>query len=326
MSTVQEPKTREEIQRDFNQLLRRHEANASQISTKAEEAEQAKHKELVEAAASYTVESIVNDLAKLQLGFGRSVDEIASQLDGESSKLGQMRRAIEVERTRLEQLQGTVVAAEALAILEQDRRRSLEDLEEEVAQARQTLADDTAQTREGWTQDEEDLARANQEYTEQLAKDRKQSEEERAYEQARLSKVEADERAASRRDVERELASAEAGKAKDWAAREKVLTDDATKIDELRAKVEGFASELEDAAKNAREKAIAKVNREAKFELEMLEKQQASDEKVFELKVQTLEERITRQAALIVELSGKLDTTIAKSQNLAAQAFQRPNT
>lgn len=326
MSTVHEPHTREEIQREFNQLQRKHEAAASQISTKAEEAEQAKHRELVEKAAQYTVESIVNGLAKLQLGFGRSVDEIATQLDEESSKLGQMRRAIEVERARLERLQGTVVAAEALAILERDRSQSLAALEEEVAEARKALADEIAEVREGWTLEEEELAQANAEYSEQLTKERKQAAEDHEYEQARLAQVEADERATKRLEVERELADAEALKSKDWAAREKVLDENAERIAELRTKVEGFATALDEAAKGAREKAIVSVNREAKFELEMLDKQHESDVKVFELKVQTLEERIARQAALIVELSSKLDSTIAKSQNLAEQAFQRPNT
>lgn len=321
MSTLHEPKTREEIQTAFDQLLRRHQARAAQIATKAEEAEARKHRDLVERAAGYTVESIVNGLAKLQLGFGRAVDEIAAQLDEESSKRGQLRRAIEVERARLEQLQGTVVAAEALAILEQDHGRSLAELDEQVGQARKALADEMLATREGWQRHEEELARANEAHAEQQAKQRKQAEEEHEYERARVLQVESDQRTVQRREVERELGALEAAKAKDWSAREKVLTDEATRIEELRTKVAGFAAALEQATKESREKAIASVLRDAKHEHELLGKQHISDTKVFELKVQTLEERIVRQAALIQELSAKLDSTIGKSQDLAAQAF-----
>ncbi len=321
MSTLHEPKTRQEIQHAFDQLLRRHQARASQISTKAEEAEARKHRELVENAAAYTVESIVNGLAKLQLGFGRAVDEIAAQLDEESSKRGQLRRAIEVERARLEQLEGTVVAAETLAILEQDHRRSLAELDEQVGGARKTLGDERVATREGWQRQEDELARAAQAHAELQAKQRQQAEEERAYELARVTQVEADERAAERQKLERELGEQEAAKAKDWAAREKVLDEDAARIEELRTKVAGFPEALDKAAKEAREKAIASLLRDAKHENELLEKQQRGDIKVFELKVQTLEQRIARQAALIEELGSKLDHTIAKSQDLAAQAF-----
>ncbi|MCA9704290.1 MAG: hypothetical protein KDK70_00375 [Myxococcales bacterium] len=325
MPTVHEPQTREEIQRQFTQLQRRHEAAASQISTKAEAAEQAKHRELVQKAADYTVESIVNGLAKLQLDFGRAVDQIAVELDEESSKLPLMRRAIEVERARLEQLQGTVVAAEALAILEKDHAMSLAELDEQIAKARQALADEMAQVREGWQREDDERTTTQAEQAEFLAKERKQAEGDHAYELARQAQLESDQRAHKRLEVERQLTEEEQAKGKDWAAREKVLADEAERITELRAKVAGFAEALEQAAKEAREKAIASVNREAKFELEMLDKQHGSDVKVFELKVQTLEERIARQAALITELSGKLDSTIAKSQSLAEQAFRRPN-
>lgn len=324
-TTVQEPQTREEIQKEFDRLIRKHEASAQQISTKAEEAERNKHRELVDRAAAYTVESIVNDLARLQLGFGTAVDGIAGQLDTESNKLGELRRAIEIERGRLEQLRGTFVAAEALAILEQDHRQKLAAFEEEAADARKALADEMTEVREDWQREEQQLAEQEAERTELLAKGRQLEAEQHAYEQARLDRLEADEHATRRRELERQLADEEATRVKDWSAREKVLAEGAEKTDELRTRVGGFEAELEQAKKDAREKAIATVHREAKHELSMLDKEHEGNVKVYELKVQTLEDRIARQTELIADLDGKLDATIAKSQGLAEQAFHRPN-
>lgn len=324
-TNVQEPQTREEIQKEFDRLLRKHEASASQISTKAEEAERNKHRELVDRVAEYTVESIVNDLARLQLGFGSAIDGIASQLDTESGKLGELRRAIEIERARLERLRGTFVAAEALAILEQDHRLKVAAFEERAGTARKTLADETSAQREEWQRDEQRQAQEDAERAELLAKGRQLAAEQHAYEQARLDRLEADDHATRRRELERQLADEEAVKVKDWSAREKVLAEGAEKTDELRTRVAGFEAELEQAKKDAREKAIASVHREAKHELEMIEKEHESNVKVFELKVQTLEDRIARQSELIADLNTKLDATIAKSQGLAEQAFRRPN-
>lgn len=323
-TTVQEPQTREEIQKEFDRLLRKHEASSSQISTKAEEAERNKHRELVDRAAEYTVESIVNDLARLQLGFGTAIDGIADQLDAESNKLGELRRAIEIERGRLEQLRGTFVAAEALAILEQDHRHKLTAFEEEAAEARKALADEMAEVREEWQREQQQLAEQEAERAELLAKGRQLEAEQHAYEQARLDRLEADEHASRRRELERQLADEEATRTKDWGARDKVLAEGAEKTDELRTRVEGFEAELEQAKKEAREKAISAVHRDAKHELEMLDREHEGNVKVFELKVQTLEDRIARQAQLITELDTKLDATIAKSQGLAEQAFRRP--
>lgn len=320
MAAVHEPKTRDEIQKEFDKLLRTHEQRSSQISTKAEEAEQVRDRELVERAAGYTVESIINSLAKLQLGFGSSVEAISTQLEAESSKLGELRRAIVVEGQRLEQLRSTVVAAEALAILKQDGQQRLAALEEQAAQARTQLEQEMAARREQWQREREEAEAASAELEQTQAKERAQAEEEHKYERERLAKVEADENAVRRTALERTLADEEAAKSKDWAAREKALAERAQELETLRTKVEAFAAALEEATNKARDKAIAAVNREAKFELEMLDKEHEGNVKVFELKVQTLEQRIERQTALIADLNAKLDATIAKSQNLAEAA------
>ncbi len=325
MSVVHQPQSRDEIQRQFGSLLRKHEARASQITTKAEEAEQRQRAQLVDHAAGYTVESIVNGLAKLQLGFGTAVDEIAGKLETQANTRGDLRDAIEVERERLEQLQDTVVAAEALAILAQDRSQKLEAFEAKAKAARADLAEQIAETRQTWAQQQELAAQQTADSGELRAKERTQAEEAERYELARQHKVDEDARATQRLELERELAADEATRAKDWDAREKVLSEDAEKIAALRTRVATFEDELAESTKAAREKAIAAVHREAKFELEMLEKEHEGNVKVSELKVQTLAEQIERQAALIVDLDAKLDATIAKSQNLAEQAFVRPN-
>ena len=324
MAVVHEPKTREEIQKEFNQLLRTHEQRASQISTKAEEAVQIKDRELVERAAGYTVETIINSLAKLQLGFGSAVESIAAQLQTESDKLGELRRAIEVEAQRLEQLRSTVVAAEALAILKQDTQQKLAALTAEADLAKKQLADEQTAVREQWQKESEEAKTAAAEHEATQSKERKRAEEEHKYERERLAKIEADDNAGKRTAVERKIADEAATKNKDWAAREKALDKRAAEIEQLRTKVAGFGAELEAAATKAREKAIAAVNRDAKFEMDMLEKEHDANVKVFELKVKTLEERIARQTALIADLNVKLDATIAKSQGLAEQAFKRP--
>ena len=261
MSTVNEPKSREEIQREFDRLLKKHQARASQIATKAEQAERDKHRELVDRASGYTVESIVNGLAKLQLGFGSAVDDIADQLDNESSKLGEMRNAIEVEQARLEQLQGTVVAAEALAILEKGQAQEMAAFEEEAQEQRQALSDEMSSVRESWKEQAEQLEQDKAAAAEQQARTRALAEEAHNYEMERRRRLASDERATKRLELERQLAEEEAVKAKDWTAREKALAEEAEKLEELRTKAANYDEEVDAAAKAAREKAIASVKR-----------------------------------------------------------------
>lgn len=324
MSTQNEPKSRDEIQKAFAPLLRSHQAKASQITTKAEEAALAKEREVVDRAATYTVESIVNDLAKLQLEFGSSVDTIAERLTGESTKLDELRRAIKVEAKRLDSLRSTITAAEALAILEQDHQQKLAAFEEQVAEKTRDLEEDMAETRARWAKEAEEHAAAVAEYEASQAKDRQQSREDHAYDLERQKKLDADSNTERRRDVERALADDEAAKAKAWSAREKDLAEANQELEELRTKVAEFPGKLDEKVKAAREKAMASVHRQAKFDTEMADKVHAGKVKVAELKIQTLEERIKQQQEQIADLNSKLDATIAKSQNLAEQAFKRP--
>ena len=324
MSNQNEPKSREEIQRAFAPLLRGHQAKASQISTKAEEAALAKEREVVDRAATYTVESIVNGLAKLQLEFGSSVDAIAERLTGESDKLDELRRAIKVEAKRLDNLRNTILTAEALAILEQDHRQKLAAFEDEVAEKTRNLEQEMAETRARWTKEAEEYAASLAEYQSAQDKARQQVTADHEYELERQRRLDIDANAERRRDVERKLADDEAAKVKEWSAREKVLAEANQELEELRAKVAEFPTTLDDKVKAAREKAMATVHREAKFEAEMGEKEHAATLRVSELKIQTLEARIQQQEAQIAELNSKLDATIAKSQNLAEQAFKRP--
>jgi hypothetical protein len=323
MPNQNEPKSREEIQKAFAPLLRSHEAKAGQISTKAEEAQLAKEREVVDRAVTYTVESIVNDLAKLQLEFSSSVDVIAERLTGESAKLEELRGAIKVEAKRLDNLRSTILVAEALAILEQDHKHKLAAFEQEVAEKTLELEQEIAETRARWAKDAEEHAAEVAEHDAAQAKERAQASADHAYERERQGKLDADADAERRRDVERELADEEAAKVKDWNAREKQLSAVADELAELREKVAAFPQEMEDKVKAARDKAMATVNREAKFAAEMAQKEHDGKLKVAELKIHTLEERIARQTALIAELNEKLDATIAKSQNLAEQAFKR---
>lgn len=324
MSTQNEPKSREEIQKAFAPLLRSHQAKASQISTKAEEAELAKDREVVERASTYTVETIVNGLAKLQLEFGSSIEDIANQLSVESDKLGELQRAIQVEARRLDSLRHTILAAEALSILKQDHKQKLDALEERVAEQRSGLEDDINETRAEWEREAKEHEAALAEYTASQDKERTQASEDHKYESERQKRIDSDADAERRRDLERQLADEEANKAKDWSAREKVLSEAEDKLAELRTKVEAFPTELEEAVKKARDKAIASVNREARFDAEMADKEHQANTKVAELKIQTLEQSIKAQEAQIADLNEKLDATIAKSQNLAEQAFKRP--
>lgn len=316
------PMSRDDVLKTFAPLLQSLGQSSAPVATKAEAAEQARAREIVERAGSYTVESIIKDLAELQVNLGGAVDTLAEQLQHEASKLGELRHALASETRRLQDLRSTRVAAEALEILIQDHKKKIQTLDEKAAQERQDLDDKIAKQRDAWNREQADRAAALAEADAAQGRERKGKEEQYAYEIDRQRKLSADEFAEKRRLLERQIAEGGAQRDKNWGEREKVLAAAKSEIEALRAKAEGFPKELEEQGKKARERTIAKVAADAKFEAELLEKESAANVEVFELKIRSLEERIGRQVAQIADLQKQLGTALEQTQNLAHKAIE----
>ncbi|HEY8375823.1 MAG TPA: hypothetical protein VIK91_05000 [Nannocystis sp.] len=316
------PKSREEVLKSFSPLLQKHVQQAAQPATKAEAAERAKLREAVERAAQYTSESIIKGMAELQVGFGAAIEALGARLASEASKLDELRRAITAETARLEDLKHVRIAAEALEILLQDDAKRLQALEDKFAAEIRELEEKIARQQEAWAKEDAEKAAAQAEADAAREKERKADEERYAYEIERQRRLVADEFAEKRRLLERQLAETQAQRDKDWTAREKVLAAAAGEIEALRTKVAGYAKELEEAGKAAREKVIVKLSADAKVDAELASRDHASSLEVGELRIRALEDRIEKQRAQIAELNAQLAAALAQTQGLAQKAVE----
>ena len=322
MTTLRDPRSRDEILKAFAPLLRTFEAQVAVVATKAEAAQEAADREVVARAASYSVESVVKGLAELELAFGGAIDALAERLGGESTKLAEVRRAIEVERRRHDALESTRIAADALEILKQDQARRAEALAAADAAAAAQLDREIAEARAAWARAEAERAQAEADHREAVSRERAQAEADYAYELDRKRKVASDGHEGRRRALERELGEARAAKEKEWGAREAALAAAAATIEALRPEVAGYEAAIEEATKKARERGIAAVSRDAKHEAELLAREVAANLEVYELKIKALDETIVQQAAEIDGLNKQLAEALAQAQTLAHKAMQ----
>ncbi len=325
MTTQDTLKTKDEILKAFNTLAQIRERLASQISTKAQAAEKAQERALVDQATTYTVESIIKGLADLQLGFGDELEKLADTLQGESDKLVEIQRAIHIEAARLNELRNIRVAAEAIAIQRQENAETLAKFEAEANEKSEDLQDSISNTRSRWEKEQAEHEEACESFNVELAKSRQQEEENFVYDLARKRKIEADKNSDKKRDLQRKLADQEAGKSKDWGKREQVLADNAVKIQELRDKVEAFPAELEQEVSKAKDAAIKSANSNAKVAAELAAKQSEGKIEVFELSIQSLESTITAQDAQLEKLQAQLQEAGLQSQELAVKAIENAN-
>ncbi|OUL29413.1 hypothetical protein BV372_23495 [Nostoc sp. T09] len=326
MTTVAVKDSKQQIVQAFQQIIAERKKLDSKIATKQEEAAKAKNQEILVAASTYTVDSIVKGLADLQLEFGGIVNALSEKLAQENSKLDELNRAIEIANQQLQELQQIRIVADALDILNQEHQEKLKILEQEIASKREALEKEITTRRKEWQKEQAEYEEALQAYNDLLVKQRTSEAEEYQYKLETTRKITTDAYEARKRNLEREIQENTQQKQKNWAEREKILTERQPLFTEYEKKVAAFPTELEEAVKKAREEAIKETSQKAKVEADLFEKEWESSKQSYELKIQSLEETIQKQTQQIEGISAQLQTALKQAQDLAMRAFDSSNT
>jgi hypothetical protein len=312
---------KQQLMQSFQQILVERKKLESKIATKLEVADKVKSKQILEAASTYTVDSIVKSLADLQLEFGSIVNSLSEKLGKENSKLDELNRAIEVETQYLQELQQIRTVADTIDVLTQEHQEKLRILEQDTTSKRETLEKEIAQTRKDWQREQAEYDEAVQVYNELLLKQRQQETDEYQYKLDNTRKINVDAYEAKKRNLEREVEESTQEKEKNWAEREKVLKGNEPLFAEYQKKVAAFPVELEEAVKKAREEAIKDTSQRAKVEADLLEKEWEAAKQSYELRIRSLEETIQKQIEQIEGISVQLQSTLKQAQDLAMRAF-----
>lgn len=306
----------------FQRILAERKDMALKIATKQEEAEREKNKQILQTASSYTVDGIVKGLAELQLEFGGIVNGLSEKLSKETSKLDELKRAIEVETQNLQELQQIRVIADTLYILNQEHQEKLKIIEQTATIQQETLEKEITQTRKIWQQEQTEFEIKLQEQNEFLTKERQRELEEYRYRLEQTQKINADNFQSKKRTLEREIQEATQAKEKDWAEREKALSEQQSLLGEYQKQIDAFPTELEEAVKKAREEAIKDASQDAKVKADLFEKEWQAAKQSYELQVQSLEQVIAKQIEQIESLTTQMQVAQQQAQDLALRAFQ----
>lgn len=322
MAIISQPETKQQILSAFQQLLAEKKKHESKVSTKGEEAEKEKNQELIKVASTYTVDSIVNGMASLQLNFGSIINDVSARLTTEIDKLDELKRAIAIETQHLENLQQIRLVADALHILNQEHQEKLTSLENQATLQKETIEKEQTQLRKSWGKEQAEFEIAVTEESELLIKQRTQEKADYDYEAERLRKVELDEYEETKRQQQRSLSEQNQEKEKDWQQREKVLKADRAEFAENENKIAGFEDELKKAYIKAKEDAIKEADRDAKVKSDLFEKDWEATQQGYDLTIASLETTIERQNEQINNLISQLQEATKQAQELAMRAFQ----
>ena len=321
MTTGAVKDSKQQLVQSFQQIRADRKKLDAKIATKQEEAEKVKNQEILAAASTYTVDSIVKGLADLQLEFGSIVNTLAEKLAQENTKLDELNRAIEIEKQRLQELRQIRIVADTSDIFTQEHREKLKVLEQDTANRKEALEKESATRRKEWQKEQIEFTERIQAENDLLAKNRQREQEEHEYKLATTRKLTTDAYEAKKRNLEREITEITQQKEKDWNEREKVLTDNQKLFTEYQQQAVKFPTELEEAVKKAREEAIRETSQKAKVEVDLFEKEWESTKQSYELKTKSLEETIVKQTEQIEGIAAQLQTALKQAQDLAMRAF-----
>jgi hypothetical protein len=308
----------------FQQLCEARTPLLSRLATREEVAAQERDKRIVETASTYTVEGVVKGLAELQLHFGGNIDELATRLSSEIRQLEEVRRAIAVETTHLEELRHIKIAAEALNILTQEQQEKADAFATDTTRQRQTLEQDIAEKRQAWQQEQAVHEQSGAAHEAALQKERQQEEETYRYEVERQRQIDTDAYAEKKHQVEVEYAATAAEKDKDWARRETLLAGQQQGLETYKAQVLTFPQELATAVQQGREEAIKAAQHSARVKADLLAKEAEADRRVHEAEMQTLHDTIRQQQTQLDALAADLKTALKQAQELSAKAIGGP--
>ncbi|WP_069469705.1 hypothetical protein [Candidatus Marithrix sp. Canyon 246] len=315
--TNSDPQT---IQVAFAKLRADYQLESAKVATKENLAARQQDKILVKQAAAYTADNIFQVLAKLQANFGQSIDGLTKDMTTEAEKLTQISKAIKVENQRLTSLNHIKIAAEALNILQQQHQQALQSLDKDYLQRNESLELKMTQQRDIWQQQQQQFENSKTKQHGQQDQSRHNEEEEYEYKLKRQHTETSDNYEKQQRDLEHQLAESERLKEKDWTTREQFLEKHQAEFAESQTKVESIPKEIEEASKKAREKAIRDNTKYAETQATLLQTEQASQRKSFELRIASLNQIVAEQKTQIAQLNEQLTAAAQQVQQLAMTA------
>ena len=296
----------------YNELVEKYEKikkDDEQDSLKESSVKKESRKENMED--TFTVETIVKDLADLKLSLNKTLTAISDRLISEVNTLETIKKEIQIETDRLSEIHHIQVEADSLNTLvkmHEDKRREIEK--------------EMSLIKEQWEKEQEEHDRQVRDRDEQLKKQRAREQEEYDYEIAMKRKKQKDAFEEEKALLQKQLVQEKEVKLKDIKEREEVLKASEEELFQLREQVKNFPIELSKTIEKVRQETKNQIEKDLKLKEELRLKETEGDKKVYELKIKNLEDTMLKQAMQIEGLSKQLDTSSRQVLTIANKAIE----
>lgn len=313
ITKVSTKNTKQELVDAYNQLARELKAAKSAPS------------EPSSAASSddgeLSIADIVQRLKTLTLSIGESSSSLQSALSAEATELQRLRGEADGYIDQLKTLHGIDVGPGTLAELIKRHGETAKAADAELSEKRKAFDKDMSAAKAAWKREQQEHVARTKEATTQLERTRQRDGQEYKYGIERQHKAENDAIAQARKTFGQELADLEERTRGEWTDKEKAIAEREKELAELTKKSGAFEGELESANKKGEAEGIGIARRQTKTQSDLKKKDNEAIQRVLELKIQSLQETISKQDAQLEELTRSLDSSRKQTTELAVKAI-----
>lgn len=269
------------------------------------------------------MEYTIDNLNKLQLGFGSAVSELSEKLTAEASKLQEIQEAVTNETKQLGELHNIKkITEDTLDNFIQQYQDSAKTFSEESRQSQETLTEEITLLRKTWEKEQEENQRSLKERNENYSKNRHRTIDTYRYDTELQRQLDFEQYEQTKKALYKALEETKQSQEKTWAEREKAIADREKTFNESKTKVEALEKELEAATNKAKNDGKNIASYQAKVKADLLAKEVEGQKNFYELRVQSLEETIEKQQDRIENLSNQLTAVLKQVQDLAVKAIE----
>jgi len=288
-----------------------------------------KEAEVLTAVQAMTAAGVLQKIGQLKQEMARTLSDLGDKLAAEVDKCNQVQQAIEIKEKELAEVFEIAKAAGTLAALIEAHRAEKERFEREMAEEKERLMEEIESIRQQWKTEkaERDAQVKEQDAIEAKRRQRQQEEYKYAFEreqQLARDKFE-DEKAkmlAQKAQIEKDMKALREQTERDLQEREKRIAEREKEFASLQTLVQEFPKRLDAAVATAVKETTERIQREAKYQQDLLHKDFEGQKNVLTARIQSLEKAVKEQADQLGKLSQQQEAAYQKIQDVAVKAIE----
>jgi hypothetical protein len=312
--------TKTEILKAYNELLNKAQ-ETKQDNPKVEQEKKIRETTVAEAAG-LTDEKIIGQISSLKLSLNSTLDRIEDDLSAEFQKLLKIREAITIEDQRLKDFYQINAGADSLAAILAAQKEKKEEFEREMAFRKSDFEEQMKSEKLNRDKETKLWEEKRKEAEESLKKQRSREEEEYQYNLKLARKKDQDLYEQKKAALDKELAEKRESFESEITAREQTVAVAEKELAKLRSDAEEFPEELEKAVQDSLKETTAQLEKDHKFEKQLLLKDHDGEMKLKNQQIDSLLAKIMDLEIQLKQAYSKADNAENNTKEITLKAIQ----